>query len=168
MPNTSARLILLRHAKSAYPDGVADHDRPLAPRGRRAAALAGRWLVSTQPPIDAVLCSSAERARETLRRTGIVADVTIEPRLYGASPGEIIDVVTTIADAVHTLLVVAHAPGLPGAATILAGPGSDTDALAVLRRGFPTSAMAVLGVPGGWSSVEPGGCRLLTVQVPRD
>ena len=33
-------LILLRHAKSDYPDGVADHERPLAKRGIREAALA--------------------------------------------------------------------------------------------------------------------------------
>ena len=34
----------MRHAKSDYPDGVADHERPLAPRGDREAALAGDWL----------------------------------------------------------------------------------------------------------------------------
>ncbi|MET8773374.1 histidine phosphatase family protein, partial [Streptomyces sp. NPDC004658] len=27
------RLVVLRHAKSAWPEGVEDHRRPLAPRG---------------------------------------------------------------------------------------------------------------------------------------
>ncbi len=30
-------LMLLRHAKSAWPDGVADINRPLGERGRKAA-----------------------------------------------------------------------------------------------------------------------------------
>ena len=42
-------LILLRHAKSDYPAAVADHDRPLAPRGEREAALAGEWLYGATP-----------------------------------------------------------------------------------------------------------------------
>ena len=46
-------LVLLRHAKSDYPGGVADHDRPLAPRGEREAGLAGEWLRSgvIDPPV---------------------------------------------------------------------------------------------------------------------
>lgn len=165
---TGRRLILLRHAKSGYPGGVADHDRPLAPRGRHEAALAGRWLLDAQPPVDAVLCSSAERAIQTLQRTGIDADVTVEPRLYGASPDQIIDIVGTAAALARTLLVIAHAPGLPATAALLAGAGSDPDALAALHRGFPTSAIAVLEVPGAWSTAQPDACRLLTVHVPRD
>src|SRR6202035_2354332 len=66
-------LVLLRHAKSAYPAVVADHERPLAPRGEREAGLAGDWLRAHLPAIDAVLCSTATRTRETLARTGIDA-----------------------------------------------------------------------------------------------
>src|ERR1700712_4658208 len=68
-------LLLLRHAKSDYPPGVADHERPLAPRGIREAALAGDWLRAHAPAVDAVLCSTATRTRETLARTRIEAPV---------------------------------------------------------------------------------------------
>ncbi|MFE3360591.1 SixA phosphatase family protein, partial [Streptomyces californicus] len=68
-------LILMRHGKSAYPDGVEDHERPLAPRGEREAALAGDWLRATQRAIDAVRCSTAQRTRLTLAATGIDAPV---------------------------------------------------------------------------------------------
>ena len=71
-------LILMRHGKSAYPDDVADHERPLAPRGLREAGLAGQWLRDTQPPIDAVRCSTALRTRQTLDATGITAPVVYE------------------------------------------------------------------------------------------
>ncbi|WND38823.1 hypothetical protein RI578_33085 [Streptomyces sp. BB1-1-1] len=38
------RLVVPRHPKPARPAGVADHDRPLAGRGRRDAPAAGRTL----------------------------------------------------------------------------------------------------------------------------
>ena len=40
---TRRKLVLLRHAKSAWPD-VPDHERPLARRGQRDAPVMGRWL----------------------------------------------------------------------------------------------------------------------------
>ena len=48
-------LILLRHGKSGYPAGVPDHDRPLADRGRREAALAGEWMERDGLQVDAVI-----------------------------------------------------------------------------------------------------------------
>jgi phosphohistidine phosphatase len=63
-------LVLLRHAKAAYPSGVADHDRPLAPRGIREAELAGDWLRANLPTIDEVLCSTATRTRQTVTHAG--------------------------------------------------------------------------------------------------
>ena len=81
----------MRHAKSDYPAGVADHDRPLAPRGIREAGLAGDWLRANVLTIDAVLCSTATRARQTLDNTGIEAPVRYSERLYGATPGTMIE-----------------------------------------------------------------------------
>src|ERR1700742_3308322 len=83
-------LLLLRHAKSDYPAGVADHDRPLAPRGVREAALAGDWLRAHTPAVDAVLFSTATRTRQTLERTKIDAPVRFADRLYDATPGAVI------------------------------------------------------------------------------
>ena len=79
-------LVLLRHAKSDYPSGVADHDRPLAPRGIREAGLAGDWMRAHAPAVDAVLCSTATRTRETLERTRIDAPAEFVDRLYDATP----------------------------------------------------------------------------------
>src|SRR6202008_3681663 len=119
--NRQRTLLLMRHAKSDYPDGVPDHDRPLAPRGIRQAGLAGAWLRANVPAIDAVLSSTATRARQTLANTGIDAPVRYSERLYGATPGTMIDQISQTADTVTTLLVVGHEPtmsalslGLPG------------------------------------------------------
>jgi phosphohistidine phosphatase len=161
-------LVLLRHAKSAYPDGVTDHDRPLAPRGQREAGLAGDWLRTELPAIDAVLCSTASRARETLAHTGIDAPVRYVDRLYDAVPGTVIDEITQVDDDVVVLLVVAHEPTMTQVALGLAGAeGSNTAAAERISTKFPTSAMAVLRLTGGWKDIELGSAELVDFHVPR-
>jgi phosphohistidine phosphatase len=168
-------LILLRHGKSDYPGGASDHDRPLAPRGKHEADLAGEWLRagrwSDDPgvrTIGAVLCSTAARARQTLRHTEVDAPAEFMPELYGATAEEILAVVRGVHDDVPSLLVVAHAPGLPDTAMALAGPDSDPVAVAALERGFPTSAIAVIAVPGRWGELDPETTALRLLHVPRD
>ena len=96
MSTAERTLLLLRHAKSDYPDGVGDHARPLAPRGVREAALAGDWLRANAPRVDAVLCSSATRTRQTLERTGIEAPTEYLDRLYDSTPGITLDVINGV------------------------------------------------------------------------
>ncbi|OBA70600.1 hypothetical protein A5641_12175 [Mycobacterium sp. 1554424.7] len=161
-------LLLMRHAKSDYPEGVPDHDRPLAPRGIREAGLAGDWLRANVSGVDAVLCSTATRARQTLDRTGIDAPVRYSGRLYGATPGTMIDEINRTADDVGTLLVIGHEPTMSGLALVLAE--DDGTNIAVVERistKFPTSAIAVLAVPGAWKGLEPGRAALTGFEVPR-
>ncbi|WP_421844873.1 SixA phosphatase family protein [Mycobacterium sp.] len=159
-------LVLMRHAKSAYPAGVADHDRPLAPRGTREAGLAGDWLRANLDTVDAVLCSSAVRARRTLACTGIEAPVRYAERLYEAAPGTVINEVNAVADNVRTLLVVGHEPTTSSVAIILAG-GTNTAAVQRISEKFPTSGLALLHVPGRWKDLGPGGATLVDFHIPR-
>jgi len=168
-------LVLMRHAKSAYPDGVADRDRPLAPRGEREAELAGDRLrdgALVDPSVQAVLCSSATRTRQTLACTGIEAPVHFDERLYGATPGAIIaeinDTDTTFGFDVRTLLVVGHEPSMSQLALGLSGAeGTNMAAVERISVKYPTSAIAVLRVTGPWASVEPGSAALTSFCVPR-
>jgi len=180
-------LILLRHAKSAYPPGVADHERPLAPRGEREAALAGAWIARELPDIDRILCSTAERTRQTAAMAGLTGvsatgsrpggadrgtaqnpQITYADEIYDAYPDELEDLIRTVDPADRTLVLVGHAPGLPDLAEDLAGSGSDESALARMRSKFPTSAIAVLSVDGRWSDVGRGAVtRLIDFVVPR-
>jgi phosphohistidine phosphatase len=159
-------LILMRHGKSAYPEGVGDHERPLAPRGRREAGLAGQWLRDTQPPIDAVRCSTATRTRETLAATGVGAPVVYEAGIYEASPRNLIELVQLSDDDVQTLLVIGHAPGMPWTAWELAN-NRDSDQAIDLSRKFPTSALAVLEFDRPWADVDPGTGELVRFHIPR-
>lgn len=164
-------LVLLRHGKSAYPPGVSDHDRPLAPRGRRGAAMAGAWITANLPVIDHVLCSTAERTRQTLAasdllKPSVLVDYTDE--IYEAYPQELLALVKAASPAERTLLLVGHAPGIPGLAQLLAGPDSDQDALARLRTKFPTAAIAVLRLEGDWADAKKGGAALTHFDRPGD
>ncbi|OBK13538.1 SixA phosphatase family protein [Mycobacterium asiaticum] len=168
MDERHLNLVLMRHAKSAYPSGVADHDRPLAPRGSREAGLAGEWLRANLPEVDAVLCSTATRARETLTCTGVDAPVRYVVQLYGATPGGVISEINKIGDEVSTLLVVGHEPTTSSVALILADTESSNIAAAEsMSDKYPTSGIAVLRVPGSWSELEPGGAALVDFHVPR-
>ena len=158
----------MRHAKSDYPDGVSDHERPLAPRGIREAVLAGELLRDNVPPIEHVLCSSATRTRQTLHCTRVAAPVSYSERLYGATPGTMLDEINQVFDDVSTLLVVGHEPTVSQVALWLAGPEtSDPEAAAQISMKFPTSGIAVLWVPVSWSALELSGAGLVSFHVPR-
>jgi len=161
-------LLLLRHAKSDYPSGVADHERPLAPRGVREAALAGDWLRAHAPQVDAVLCSTATRTRETLARTRIDAPVNYVERLYDATPGAVIEEINSVDPAVGTLLVIGHEPAMSSVALGLAdAEGSNATAAEHISTKFPTSAIAVLRSGEPWDQLTLNGATLVSFHVPR-
>jgi phosphohistidine phosphatase len=165
-------LLLLRHAKSDYPTGVADHDRPLAPRGEREAGLAGDWLRAHAPAVDAVLCSTATRTRETLARTGIDAPVDFVDRLYGATPGAVIEEINGVESRfgpdVETLLVIGHEPAMSAVALGLAtAEGSNANAAERISTKFPTSAIAVLRTGEPWDRLSLSSAALVGFHVAR-
>jgi phosphohistidine phosphatase len=161
-------LLLVRHAKSARPQGVADHERPLAPRGEREAKLAGDWLRANAPAVDAVLCSTATRTRQTLARTRIDAPVNYLDRLYDATPGAIIEEINKVGPDVETLLVIGHEPTMSSVALGLAtAEGSNTTAAERISTKFPTSAIAVLRTAEPWDQLALSGAALVGFHVPR-
>ena len=169
------RLLLLRHAKSAWPEDVADHDRPLAGRGRRDAPAVGRWLRTSGYVPDLVLCSTARRARETWQlaeeELGAKPRTTFERRVYGASPAELVDLTHQTSSDVRTLLIVGHEPTMSDLTLELASaePGEDGgEALEKVRDKFPTGAVAVLHVRGDWAGLAPGRARLDEFVTPGD
>lgn len=172
MSDSYRTLLLLRHAKSDYPPGVADHDRPLAPRGIREAALAGDWLRAHAPAVDAVLCSTATRTRETLERTRIDAPTEFVDRLYDATAGTVIDEINGVSSRfdreVATLLVIGHEPTMSAVSLGLAtAEGSNNAAAERISEKFPTSSIAVLRTGDDWSQLALNGATLVTFHVPR-
>ncbi|HUC27246.1 MAG TPA: histidine phosphatase family protein [Streptosporangiaceae bacterium] len=177
----ASTLVLLRHAKSAWPD-VPDHERPLAERGRLAAPAMGDWLriVGYQP--DLVLCSTARRARQTweLAQPALRTDppTVFDRRLYQASAERMLDLIRHTDPSVRTLLVIGHDPAIPELAIALAAaspavlaPGDRAAPRTVLdrmRAKFPTGAVAVFESSEDWSQLSPGLTRMACFVTPRD
>ncbi|MGO9296402.1 MAG: SixA phosphatase family protein [Streptosporangiaceae bacterium] len=169
----SRRLVLLRHAKSAWPLDIADHERPLAPRGRRAAPAAGQWLQAAGCEPDRVVCSTARRARQTW---GLAAAELARPpaaqfdeRVYAAPASDLLAVIRDTGGQAGTLLIVGHNPGLQDLALALARPGAgDAAALARARAKFPTGAIAVLELTGAWPDLRLRQARLTSFVTPKD
>jgi len=169
-------LVLLRHAKSAWPD-LPDHERPLAGRGRRDAPVMGRWLRTAGHVPDQVLCSTARRTRETWQlaqpELGAGPPVRFEDRVYEASAEQLLDLARHAPAPAKTLLIIGHAPGIPELALVLAGAAGPVDgegdaAADRMRAKFPTAAVAVLEFAGPWDRLAPGTARLTSFVTPGD
>jgi phosphohistidine phosphatase len=141
-------LILLRHAKSDWSGNEADADRPLSGRGLRQAAQAGRWLADSIDRIDLAVASPANRARNTWElasaELGTSPPIWIDDRAYGASASELLGIVRDLPDDVDTVVLVGHNPGIEDLVSVLTGESVP----------MPTSALAVMGLDGSWSTVS--------------
>jgi phosphohistidine phosphatase len=158
---TQRQLVLLRHAKAAWPEGVPDVRRPLTDRGRRDAAAAGRRLRAHVADLAAVACSPATRTRQTWEL--VSAELTDPPhaafddRIYAASPGELLTVVHDLPDTAPSALLIGHNPGLEQLVGLLAGR----------EQAMSTAALAVLTWDGGWAEAGAGVAQLRDHATPR-
>ena len=167
------QLLLLRHAKSSWDDpALADFDRPLAPRGLKAAPRVGRELTRRDWPPDLALVSPALRTRETWRLVSaeLPARVPAEfaEALFEATAGDILAEVQQAIASAGCLLVLGHNPGLEDLARRLAGPRSDAGARRKLEEKFPTGALARFVVDDDWTDLAFGTARLTHCIRPKD
>ncbi|MDS1135864.1 SixA phosphatase family protein [Nitratireductor indicus] len=167
-------LILLRHAKSSWDDPrLDDFDRPLAPRGRRAAPLMGREIARRGWLPEQVMVSAARRAWQTWRLVASVLaqeETAAKPEegLYMASPETLVEALRRSGGHAHSILLVGHNPGLETFAGRLCGAGSDEDAKEALLDKFPTAAVARFEIEAGWAELDFGAGRLTHFLRPKD
>jgi phosphohistidine phosphatase len=163
-------LYLLRHGKSSWDDrALADDERPLAQRGRKAAARMAEHLRREGIRPDLILCSTAARAKETLETIGpALEDVPTlaEVGLYAATAETLLARLRRVQDDVGSVMLIGHNPGLQDLATMLASRGQ---VLGRLREKYPTCALATLDVGSeAWSKLQPGGAELVGLVTPND
>ena len=160
----------MRHAKSDWPQDVADHERPLAKRGRRDAPRIGRWLgESGYAPGRGALLDGGAGAGDlgagvvpAWRRRCPVPRLAVryEPRVYEATVLGLLMLARELDPGWRTALVVGHNPGLAELTVGLAGPDAER------LQAFPTAFAAVLGLPGPWADVDAGRGRAARVHRP--
>jgi phosphohistidine phosphatase len=166
------RLMLLRHAKSEWANAVGgDHERPLNARGRDAAPKIGAYLARAKIVPALVLCSTAQRTRQTCELVTASFDtapaIRFRDDLYLAEAEAIIGIVRQTPDTVRSLMIVGHNPGIHQAAADLTGSGS-AEARQLLAAKFPTAALAVLDfATGDWAGVGLHAGKLDRFVTPR-
>ena len=160
-------LTLLRHAKSSWDDhGLSDFDRPLAKRGLRDAPVMGARLAASGLAPDLVISSPAKRAKQT-------ADLVIahfdpggfeyrhDPRLYLASPGDLLEIVRSIDESFQSAIVVGHNPGLTQLGNLL------LPSLSLLN--LPTcGVIAISCAIDVWHEIDPSVCSLGFYDYPKN
>lgn len=121
-------LTIMRHAKSSWGEaGLADHDRPLNERGKRAAPAVATFLHRTYfsgndtpallPAPDRLVSSTALRALSTaqiVRETFAmpVDRLLLESRLYLAPAEHILDIMRGFDESWQHAMIFGHNPGL--------------------------------------------------------
>ena len=119
-------LLLLRHAKSSWKEqDMADFERPLNDRGRKAAELVGNFIAKQNITIDLVISSPAVRARQTIELVLKAAkrspELRFDQRVYEATPTRLLEITSQIEDDRRSVLLVGHNPGMEELLTLLVG-----------------------------------------------
>ena len=163
-------IYLLRHAKSSWSDPtLPDQERPLARRGRRDAKRIARHLLRLGIMPELVLCSPAQRTRETLELVrpalGTTATVRLEAELYAASAETLLERLRAVPEEVASVMLIGHNPGLHDLALLLASAGTELERL---EAKFPTAALATLTLPRAtWRRLSHADAVLAAYVVPK-
>ncbi|GAA2344428.1 histidine phosphatase family protein [Saccharopolyspora halophila] len=161
MADARRKLILIRHAKSAHPDGVDDIERPLASRGEKDAPAVGRWLRENAHAIEDVHCSPATRTRQTweLIQSKLPAGpvVNFDERIYEASGTELLTVVREMPVNAMTVAIIGHNPGLEDLVQLLTGEHVE----------LKTATVALLHSEQGWADADESWASASTFAKPR-
>jgi phosphohistidine phosphatase len=121
------RLILIRHAKSAWDNpALDDHDRPLADRGLHDAPKMANRLLARDIYPDLLISSTALRAKATAefiaRALGHRAEeIVLERSLFHASYRSILGHLRSQDDRYNTIMIFGHNPGLTDLVNYLGG-----------------------------------------------
>jgi phosphohistidine phosphatase len=163
-------LYVLRHAKSSWDEpGLADYDRPLAPRGIDAAARIAEHMRREGVSPELVLCSPAARAKETLSGLGdALGDARVElvRALYEASESDLLAVLHGVEADVASVLLIGHNPSMQRLALLLSSGGALLDDL---RNKYPTAGLATLEIPEvEWRHLRMGDATLAAFVKPRE
>jgi phosphohistidine phosphatase len=162
---TTRTLLVLRHAEAGGEPGVNDLQRPLTGSGRRDAEAAGRWLLARGIVPGRVICSPAQRTRETWARLsaalGTAAPgpgaVSFDQRVYDAGVQALLYLVAEQAEDIATVMIVGHNPAVAELAALLTGRQG---------IGFPPCALAVIQIGTNWPDTAPGTAGLASLWTP--
>lgn len=158
-------LLIFRHAKSSWKDdSLPDHDRPLNKRGERDAPRMGEVLREQGFQPDLILCSTAVRARETVRlalgEIDFEGKLELREDLYAFEPGPYLNALTGLDETIDQVMIVGHNPALEELLVGLTGE----------HHRMATAALAHLELPiHNWQEISFGmGAKLVNLWMPKE
>lgn len=166
------QLYILRHAKSDYPENIADdHERPLNKRGEAACKKIADFIKQNNISPEVVLCSDALRTTQTInnimKHSGNDFKVDYTPKLYLATPGEILKELAKIDSNISSAMIVSHNPGVENLTKILLKDG-DVDSIKRLQVKYPTAGLAIMSVAAdSWDKISPASAILERFIAPK-
>ncbi|GAA1923358.1 histidine phosphatase family protein [Nocardioides marmoribigeumensis] len=158
------RLVIMRHAAAA-PHASNDADRPLTSRGRSTAAEAGEFLRSIGVVPDHVLVSPARRCTETWAHLRAALDPpdglveVVDDRIYAASADSVLEVLRSVPETAHTVLLIGHNPSVAYVASVLADADGPMEVLQQLLNGMLPGALAVYETSAAWAGLDMLGAK---------
>ena len=143
-------LYLLRHAKSSWEDeSLGDFERPLNPRGNKAAETIGQFLAKENLRPELILSSPALRARQTteivLRTSKLQVELRFDVRIYEAMPETLLSILAEIDARKNQILLVGHNPGMEELLNFLSGEVKTMPTAALAKLNFAASEWQSLG-----------------------
>ncbi len=170
-PSHGLRLILLRHAKSAWPEGIEDKARPLSDRGRKAASAIGAYMEAQGLTPALVLVSTAERTQQTwmlVRKTlSGKPEIRNVNEIYEAPAATLLSVIRGVEPQYRSVAMIGHNPGMEELAAMLTGSG-DAEACRRMAEKYPTGGLAVIDFDAeAWPMLRAGSGRLERFVTPR-
>ncbi len=165
------RVSLYRHAKSSWDDPtLEDFDRGLSKRGQNSAPAMGEFIRAEGLTPDFVLCSPAQRTRDTFDLTFGADDapeLRFDERLYHASSATMLDLLRHLPPEIAHVMILGHNPGLHALALDLFSHG-DSDAVEAICRKFPTCGLAVIDIElADWRALGVGEGYLSLFMTPK-
>ena len=157
-------LILCRHAKSDWPPGVADENRPLKERGIHDAKFLAGLLKDQGFMPDLILSSTANRAYSTAEifseTLGYTDEIVKKSDLYLASVDMLINTVKKIANDKNIVMIFGHNPTMESTVEWLLQSDTSFE--------MPTCGMACFETfDANWSRFSQYKARMRWYLIPR-
>ena len=160
------RVVLIRHAKSSWANPLqSDFERPLNDRGHQDAPMMGKRLKDAGIIPDKIISSTAKRASQTARHIaksiGYPEDrIEWQEEMYHCVPAVFEEVIYALDDALETIFIVAHNPGISEFA-------ADLDSSKTVHH-MPTCAVVGIQMDADrWSDFRLAGKKLFLNDTPK-
>ena len=153
-------LILVRHAKSDWPENTDDFDRPLAERGLEDAIKMSKFLKDNNIEIQKFVSSPAVRALNTCKIFNQTYDIEIDTnqKLYNPSERNFESVIYDLENDVNSVAMFSHNNGISNFANSM----SDDVFM------FPTCGVAGFQIEtDSWSDFENAKKKLVFFYEPK-